>query len=101
MFAEHRYQLDQMWNGEGYRSLYQAFIMCEIVDPYTPRPARVACASDIKTKYYRENCKRCYEVQIEESYMGRKFQRAKEHAQSGEKNHVQVSVSEVPKKTQE
>ena len=38
-FAEHIAKLSQSWNKEGFRSLYQALIMCEMVEPSTSRSA--------------------------------------------------------------
>ena len=61
IFAEHRAQLDQFCNEEGFSSLYHALIMCEMVEPYTSRSSWMACAADFKTKYYRENLKMVYE----------------------------------------
>ena len=48
MFAEIRAQLTQSWNEEGFGSLYQALIICKIVDPYTSRSEAAACAEAIK-----------------------------------------------------
>ena len=39
--------------------------MCEMVDPYTSRSARVACVVAIKKKNDKENHRRGYEGQIE------------------------------------
>ena len=47
MFAELRYQLSQSWNEEGFSSLYQALLICAMVEPYNLRSAQVACAADI------------------------------------------------------
>ena len=101
MFTELRDQIYQSWNDEGFRSLDQALFMCEIVYLSTLRPERVAHAAAIKTKNYRENRKRGYEVQIEGSYQGGKFQMEREPAQSGDTIHVQASVEEAPDKKQE
>ena len=65
MFAELRYQLSQSWNEEGFSSLYQALLICAMVEPYNLRSAQMACAADI-LKNDRENHKRGYEGQIEE-----------------------------------
>ena len=64
MFAERRDQLDQSWNEEGFNSLDQAFLMCEMVEPSTSRSELVACAAAIKTNIYRENRTRGYQGQI-------------------------------------
>ena len=61
MFAEHREQIIQSWNEEGFIYLDQVLIRCEMVYPYTSRSSRIACAADFKTKYYRENLKMVYE----------------------------------------
>ena len=63
LFSECRYQLSKSCNKEGFSYFYQAFIMCEMVDPYKSRSERVAYAAAIK-KYDRENLKKGYEVQI-------------------------------------
>ena len=49
-FAEHIAQLPKSWNEEGFSSLDQALLMCEMIYPYTSRSAQVACAAAIKTK---------------------------------------------------
>ena len=58
MFADSRDKLSQLCNEVGFSSLYQSFIICEKVDPSTPRSAQVACAAAIKykttEKYSRE-----------------------------------------------
>ena len=41
-FVDKRDQLDQSWSEEELRYLYQAFIMCEMVDPSTSRSSQVA-----------------------------------------------------------
>ena len=48
IFSDRRYQLFQLFNEKGLRSLDQALLMCEIVDPYTSRYSQVACAEAIK-----------------------------------------------------
>ena len=48
MFAERRDELAQSWNEEGFNSLDQVFLMCEMVDPSTSRSERVACVAAIK-----------------------------------------------------
>ena len=65
MFVDRIHHLSQSWNEEGFISLYQVLLMCEMFDPYTSSSAQVACAAAIKTKNERENCKRDYEGQIE------------------------------------
>ena len=47
MFAERRYQLSQSQNKELFSSVYQALLMCKMVDPYISRYAQVACAEAI------------------------------------------------------
>ena len=61
----------------------------------------MACTSDIKIKNDRENRKRGYEVQIEESYPVENFQRKIGHIQSNDQIHSQVIVVEFPQKAQE
>ena len=63
MLEERRDQLPQSWNEEVLSSLDQALLMCEMVDPYTSRYARLACTADIKKKG-KENRKKGYEGQI-------------------------------------
>ena len=99
--AERRYKLSQPWNKEVFFSLYQVFLICEMVDPSISSSAQLVCAAAIKTKKDRENRKRGYEVQIEGSYQGGKFQMEREPAQSGDTIHVQASVEEAPDKKQE
>ena len=41
-------QLSQKWNDEGFNSLDYAWLMCEMVDPYTSISARVTCESAIE-----------------------------------------------------
>ena len=48
MFPERRYQLSKSWNEEGFSSLDQALLMCEMVDPSTSRSAQAAYAADAK-----------------------------------------------------
>ena len=48
IFADHRAQLSKLWNEEGFRSLDQALLMCEMVDPSTSRSALVVCVLAIK-----------------------------------------------------
>ena len=60
MFEERRDQLFQQCNNEGFISLDQDLLMCEMVDPYTSWSAQVACATAIKVKNDRENYKRCH-----------------------------------------
>ena len=48
MFVEQRDQLPQSW--EGFRSIYQILLICEMVDPSISRSTRVACAAAIKNK---------------------------------------------------
>ena len=50
MFVGRISQISQSWDEEGFRSLDQALLMCEMVDQYTSRSAQVARAEDIKTK---------------------------------------------------
>ena len=56
MFSEIRYQISQWFDEEGFGSLDQSLLMCEMVD--------LSTASAIKTKNDRENIKRGYEGQI-------------------------------------
>ena len=46
--ATRRSHIYQSWNKEVFSSLYQAFLMCEMVDPSTFRSERVAYAAAIK-----------------------------------------------------
>ena len=48
MFSERRVQLTQSWKEEGFGSLYQALLMCEMMDPYTSRSVRLVCAVYLK-----------------------------------------------------
>ena len=48
MFAECRYQISPFCNEERFRSLDQALLMCEMVDPYNSRSERVTWATYIK-----------------------------------------------------
>ena len=64
-------QLYQLWNKEGFRSLDQALIICEMDYPSTSRSTQVACAAAIK-KIDRGNRKRGYESQIEGRYPSEK-----------------------------
>ena len=68
MFPEHRAHISISWNREGFGSVDQSFLVCEMVVPSNSRSARVACAEAIKTKNDRENRKIGYEGQIEGSY---------------------------------
>ena len=77
MIEMHISHLYQLWNEEGFSSLDQALIMCEMVDTSTSRSARVAYAAAIKTKNDTENRKRGYEVQIEGPYMVEKLQKTR------------------------
>ena len=61
----HISQLYKLWNEEGFISLDQALLMCEMVDTSTSRSARVSYAAAIKKKNDREKRKIGYEVQIE------------------------------------
>ena len=72
-FANHRAHLYNSWNKEGFRSLDQVLLICEMDNPYNSRSARVAYAAAIKAKIDRENRKRGYEGQIEEPYLGGGF----------------------------
>ena len=54
MFAERIYQLFQSWNKEGFISVNQDFIICEMVDPSTSRSAQLMCAASIITLNDRE-----------------------------------------------
>ena len=74
--------------------------MCEMVDPYTSRSAKMACAATMQTKNYREIHKRGYEGQIEDPYPGEKMQRTRGPVQINEQIHIQVGVEEAPKKLQ-
>ena len=74
--------------------------MCEMVDPYTPRSAKMACAAAMKTKNEREIHKRGYEFQIEDPYPGKKLQRTIGPVQINEQIHIQVGVEDASKKLQ-
>ena len=69
--------------------------MCEMVDPSISRSELLAYAADIKTK------NDSYEGQIEGSYPGENFQRAKWPAKNSDKILSQLSMEESPNKTQE
>ena len=100
-FETCRAQLYQSWNEEGFISLDQEFLICEMADPSTSRSARVTCAEDIKKKIDRENRKIGYEGQMEEPYLGGKMQRTRGHIQSNDQPHSQVGVAESPNNTKE
>ena len=51
MFKESRSQTYRSWKEELFISLYQALIICEMIDPYTSMSVRVACAVETKGKY--------------------------------------------------
>ena len=72
-FKTRRDQIYQSWNEEGFSSLYQALLICEMADPYTSKSAQVAFEAAIKTKIDREECKRGYEGQIEGPYPSEKI----------------------------
>ena len=99
-FTTQRSQLYQFWVKEGFRSLDQALIMCEMVDPSTSRSARVMCVAAIYIKKQR-NRNRGYEGQIEGTYPGEKMQRTRVHIQSNDQPHIQVGVAEAPNNTRE
>ena len=101
MLEERRDQLPQSWNEEGFRYLDQALLMCEMVDPSTPRSVLVACTAAIKTKNNKENRKRGYEGQIEEPYLVEKFQKKIGPIKRNEQINSQVGVEEAPNKTHE
>ena len=98
MFADCRAQLSQSWNKEVFRSLDQSFIMCEMVDTYTSRSTRVACAEPIKAKNDRENLNRGYEVQIEGPYLVEKLQSTRGHIQISGQPRTQAIVAEASNK---
>ena len=75
--------------------------MCDMVDTYTLRSARVSCVAAIKAKNYREKCKRGYEGQIEGPYLGGKQQRKRGHSQINDQPHSQVGVEKAPNSTKE
>ena len=84
MFAECRAQLPQWWNEKRFRSVDQTLIMCEMVDPSTSTPARVACAAAIKTKKAEKIARKVMTGQIEGYYLGDKMQRTICHIQSND-----------------
>ena len=43
MFAERSARIYQSWNEKGFRYLYKALLMCEMVEPSTSSSAWVAC----------------------------------------------------------
>ena len=51
MFSERRVQLTQSWKEERFGSLDHSLLMCEMMDPYTSRSVRLACAGALKGKY--------------------------------------------------
>ena len=53
MFAERRIQISQYWKEEIFGSLEHVLLMYEIMDPYTSRSVRLACAGSLKGKYER------------------------------------------------
>ena len=53
IFTDRRVQLTHSWKDEGFSSLYQAFLMCEMVYPYTSRATRVSCTIAINEKLRR------------------------------------------------
>ena len=57
MFADSRDKLSQLCNEVGFSSLYQSFIICEKVDPSTPRSAQVACAASKKQKMIKKTAR--------------------------------------------
>ena len=50
IFVDRRDQIYHLRNKEGFNSLYQALLMCEMVDPYISKSARVVCAAVIIKK---------------------------------------------------
>ena len=104
MFEERREQLIQYWNGEGFISIYQALLMCEMVNKYTLSTARVACTSTMETKY-DNNCgdrrKIGNDGQVEGFNPGKIFQRSIGLAQNIDQIRGQVTVTEELNNTQE
>ena len=87
MFADHRAQLPQLWNKEVLSLVDRDFLMYEMVDPSTSRPAQVTCAAAIKNNNNRENRNRGYEDQIEGPYSVGKIQNTREHIKSNDQLH--------------
>ena len=101
MFTDHRAQLTQSWNIEGFSDLYQALLMCKMVYPYTSRTTRVACASATKTKFDNilgDIQKRGHDEQGEGFYHGEISQIERGSFQNSDQSHIQVILSESPKK---
>ena len=48
MSEDFRYQIEKLWNEEGFSSLYHALIVCELVEPSTSRSTQVTRAAAIK-----------------------------------------------------
>ena len=57
MFSYWRVQITQCWKKGRFGSLDHALPMCEMVNPYTSRSVRLACAGYLKGKYERWNHK--------------------------------------------
>ena len=54
VYNYNRDDLTQNWKEEGFGSLYWALLVCEMVDQYTFKSSRIACAVATKIKYERE-----------------------------------------------
>ena len=48
MFAERRVHLTQSWKYEGFGFLDHALLMCEMMEPSTPKSVQLACAGALQ-----------------------------------------------------
>ena len=54
VYNYNRVDLTQYWKEEGLGYIYQALLICDIVDQYTSNSSWIACTGAMKLKYERK-----------------------------------------------